>query len=144
MNTREFLNFLEENRHNFKCHAPCPEKVIKEAEKTLNTTFPQYYVEMLKLFNIHMINNFELYGIPQPDDILVEGVPNMVWLTLQLREWENIPMHVLNLGIDGLGANYAFDLETGIIYYLEPGLTMEECEIAYPSLIHFFRDQLNA
>lgn len=79
---------------------------IKLSEEELDVKFPQSYKEFLKKYGCGDIFSIEFFGIVSDDEIDAEGIPNVVWLTKDLRK-------------DGLSKGYIPVSETGDgLYYV--------------------------
>lgn len=56
--------------------------IIKKAEKTLGTIFPELYRAFISAFGAGNYGSQEIYGIIE-GDFINSGVPDAIWLTLK-------------------------------------------------------------
>ncbi len=85
-----------------------PPARIASAEVALGLEFPATYREFLARFGCGGLNSLEFYGVVQ-DDFVNSGVPDAVWLTLDLRRTAAMPDCYILVSDTGDGGFYAID-----------------------------------
>jgi antitoxin YobK len=76
-----------------------PEEEIISCEKKLNLKLPKSYKEFVLRYGVGGIFGEEIYGLGIPET----GVPNVIWITKDMRETDDIPNHfvpIYNTGYD--------------------------------------------
>lgn len=79
-----------------------------KAEEALQVSFSKTYKEFLLKYGCGDIFGVEIYGLTH-DDYKNSGIPNVVWITLNMRSLE-IPQFFVIISETGNGFYYAIDL----------------------------------
>lgn len=90
---------------------PRPQSLIVAAEKILGVTFPQSYRRFLQDYGAGSFGSAEVYGVLH-ENFEESGVPDGIWLTLQLREEGDFPATLVV--IYSVGDGELFCLDTGL------------------------------
>ena len=121
---------------------------IDEAECLLNLKFPADYRYFLEHLGAGDIFGSEFYGI-MDKGLMVSGIPNVVWLTLEEREspYGKLPNYFLPVYDLGIGDYYVLDCrdpENTPLYIWMPGFHEEgdELEIIADSFGAFFKETI--
>ncbi len=83
---------------------------IQKAEKILKVLFPKSYKIFLNKYGCGDIFSKEFFGIISDDQIEIEGIPNVVWLTQELRK-DGLPNKYIPISETGDGYYYLIDTE---------------------------------
>jgi hypothetical protein len=89
-------------------HGGKSETAIRMAQEILQTPFPESYLSFLREFGCGQVAAHELYGLVD-ENCQAEGVPNVVWVTLEERRLGLPPTYVV---IEAFGDGALFCLET--------------------------------
>jgi hypothetical protein len=85
---------------------PVADELIAAAEHALGLQFPGSYKSFLRHFGCGDIFGIEFYGIADEDD--AEGLPNVVWVTGEMRR-ANLPMNFVPVADGGDGFIYVLN-----------------------------------
>ena len=82
---------------------------IRRAEQILGVKFPKSYFQFLEKYGAGDIAGIEIYGIIKDPETDGHGVPNGIWLTLNLREEAALPKEFVIVTDTGCGPYYVLD-----------------------------------
>ena len=105
------FHFLEENREKSDMGQPKSEELIQKAEKILGLYFPPSYKEFLKCYGGGGFGSFEVDGILDSENLMAAGSPNMVWCTLNMRQY-GFSSNFIRIADVGDGSYYCIDAST--------------------------------
>ncbi|MFD2444179.1 SMI1/KNR4 family protein [Bacillus sp. CGMCC 1.16607] len=91
MSINKALEIIETNQEEAYFIGEINEQTIIDAEYKLKVKFPKSYREFLKKYGLGDIFGQEIYGL----GIDEAGIPNMIWITKELREIENLPNNLI-------------------------------------------------
>lgn len=103
------MQLIEENEEYADFEGLKPDNLIEKAEKRLACTFPPTYRMFLSQLGCGDIEGLEFFGVIQ-DNFDDSGIPDAVWLTLNLRQTEDLPNHLVVISETGTGEYYALEL----------------------------------
>ncbi|PWW17441.1 SUKH superfamily protein [Cytobacillus oceanisediminis] len=87
MSINKALEIIEANQGEADFIGEIDEYTIIDAENKLNVKFPKSYRLFLKKYGLGDIFGEEIYGLGTDET----GIPNMIWITKELRKTENLP-----------------------------------------------------
>ncbi|MEK4486103.1 SMI1/KNR4 family protein [Psychrobacillus sp. FSL H8-0484] len=91
MSINKVLEIIEANQEEADFIGEIDEQTIIDAENKLKVKFPKSYREFLKKYGLGDIFGQEIYGLGTDET----GIPNMIWITKELREKENLPNNLI-------------------------------------------------
>lgn len=91
MSINKALEIIEANQEEADFIGEIDEQTIIDAENKLRVKFPKSYREFLKKYGLGDIFGQEIYGLGTGET----GIPNMIWITKELREKENLPNNLI-------------------------------------------------
>lgn len=86
------------------------QELLEKGELALNLTFPPSYAYFLKNYGVGGVEGFGVYGIIA-SKFMKKGQPNAIRLTLDARENDNLPNHLILIAEGGFGDYYALDCQ---------------------------------
>jgi antitoxin YobK len=96
------FKIIESHNHEADFLGPIPESEITKCEKALNLLLPKSYREFILTFGVGGIFGEEIYGLGIPDT----AVPNVMWITKDLRGSDNLPYHLVPIYTTGFDNEY--------------------------------------
>ena len=118
--------------------------IIKKAEKTLGTIFPESYRVFISAFGAGNYGSQEIYGIIK-GDFINSGVPDAIWLTLKEREENNLPKELIIIYYTGDEFYYCLNTKKAVngdcpVEAVDVGDLTSEREVIYSSFSEFLLD----
>ena len=102
------VELIKVNSHLADFAGQQPQARIASAERALGVAFSPSYQGFLAHFGCGGFNGLEFYGVVK-DDFINSGVPDAVWLTLDLRRTAAMPHCYILVSETGDGGFYAID-----------------------------------
>ncbi|MES9684608.1 SMI1/KNR4 family protein [Gottfriedia acidiceleris] len=91
MSIDKALEIIEANLEEADFIGEIDEQTIIDAESNLKVKFPKSYREFLKNYGLGDIFGEEIYGLGTEET----GIPNMICITKEFREKENLPDNLI-------------------------------------------------
>lgn len=102
MTINKAFEIIEENYEEADFIGEIKEETIVSAENKLQVTFPKSYRLFLQKYGAGDIFGEEIFGLGLEEN----GIPNMVWMTEQLREEEQFPKQLICFYFTGFDGEY--------------------------------------
>lgn len=107
MNDR-FIEIIESNKEEAFFSGSLSDDIILKAEKILELTFPPSYRKCIEKYGNISIFGIEIYGIIKDPEIDAKMIPNMVWITKDMRE-SGLSKDFIVVADSGYGPVYVID-----------------------------------
>ncbi|UII58386.1 SMI1/KNR4 family protein (plasmid) [Cytobacillus spongiae] len=91
MSINKAIEIIEANQEEADFIGEIDEQTIIDAENKLKVKFPKSYRVFLKKYGLGDIFGQEIYGLGTDET----GVPNMIWITKELRETDSLPNNLI-------------------------------------------------
>lgn len=85
-------------------------EIIKEFEKAMGVSFPQSYVEFLKIFGTLIFVGEEFYGIT-PKGLNSKSAPCVFFITKKLQSRGDASHNMVVVGVSGDGSSFCIDYD---------------------------------
>lgn len=105
MSIQKAFEIIELNHEEADFIGEINEETIIAGEHKLRVTFPKSYREFLKRYGLGDIYGEEIFGLGTEET----GIPNVVWITKDLRESEGLPDHFVCFYFAGDGEYFCLD-----------------------------------
>lgn len=103
------LLIIEANLEEADFCGPIDTLCVEKAEKMLGVSFPDSYKRFLETQGAGDIFGKEIYGILHDPETDYEGVPNGIWMTLDLRKTAGMDHQFVMFAETGYGPYYVID-----------------------------------
>ncbi|MEI2666111.1 SMI1/KNR4 family protein [Rossellomorea sp. LJF3] len=91
MSINKAVEIIEANQEEADFIGEIDEQTIIDAENKLKVKFPKSYRLFLKKYGLGDIFGQEIYGLGTDET----GIPNMIWITKELRETDSLPNNLI-------------------------------------------------